>query len=256
MAEARKRRAPGEGRSAAAGTSVTKAGTKAATKAMNGPATDARRATADEVVQAWVDALKGGSPLAPREPAAVRLAQWLDWTDAIALAGVMEAHGGSPGPGPGAGAAAITAQAADRFAQGRDRLWALVVSGVRDAVADWARVDPRDPAVLRLAVNQAQRQMEAGVGRLRSDLRNRLLQGSAAQRELAGIDAVLERALVERQRHLLGGAGPRLARLGENADPSVVAQRLLHALTAEFELRLQPLQGLLQALQASEPTHS
>ena len=113
-----------------------------------------------------------------------------------------------------------------------------------------------DPAALRTAVRQSQRQLESGVAALRASLRARLAEGSAAQRELAAIDAVLEQALLERQRHLLAGAAARLSRLGENGDPLAVERGLMAALAAELELRLQPLQGLAQALQPTESTHS
>ncbi len=206
-------------------------------------------------------ALSGGAAWTPREPVAHRLAQWLAWTDAIALASVLEARG--PQEPPPAAALSMERRrntatprplsAAQTLAQGRQRIQDGVQQLVKDAVSDWTR-DPsgaRDPAVLRRAVAQAQRQMDTSVAGLRSVLRHRLMGGNAAQRELAAIDTVLEHALADRQRHLLSGAPGRLAHpsgLGENADPAAVEHRLMQALAAELELRLQPLQGLVQAL--------
>lgn len=209
----------------------------------------------------WMKALSGGAAWAPRESVAHRLAQWLDWTDAIALASVLDARGPQEPPPAAAkpsarrhnAAAPRPLPAAQSLAQGRQRICDAVQQLVKDAVSDWARdpSDARDPAVLRRAVAQAQRQMDTSVSGLRSVLRHRLLGGTAAQRELAAIDAVLEHALADRQRHFLSGAPARLAHpslLGENADPAAVERRLMQALAAELELRLQPLQGLVQAL--------
>lgn len=238
----------------------------------------------------WTDALAGGASWASREPAAMRLAEWLDWTDAIALAAVIDGRPEGPGPvvapsaaEPPAGARRPLPAPQDLLAQGRTRLHHTVRSTLREALglagAERVRgpqpgpamgappvaqrraavVTPAgrpDPAALRTAVRQSQRQLESGVAALRASMRARLAEGSAAQRELAAIDAVLEQALLERQRHLLAGAAARLSRLGENGDPLAVERGLMAALAAELELRLQPLQGLAQALQPTESTHT
>lgn len=214
----------------------------------------------NKAFEAWMEALRGGGARAPREPVARRLAQWLDWTDAIALASALDARGQAVNRPPAvvgrvaAGTSAPRPEASRTLAQGRARMEVQMAQLLQQALADWAR-DPapaRDAAVLRRAVAQAQRQMEAAVARLRASLRSRLQAGSAAQRELAALDALLEQALSDRQAHLLSSAPGRLTQalgLGENADPDAVQRRLMQALTAELELRLQPLQGLAQALQ-------
>ncbi len=222
----------------------------------------------DRALDEWLRALGGGSAWRAREPVAHRFAKWLDWTDAIALAAVLEARGATP---PQAAApetrvprnAALQRQpSADCALEPiRSRTVAGLQTLVNDALTDWAR-DPagsRDDGVLRRAVAQAQRQMEASVARSRSALRAQLQAGTAEQRELAALDAALEQALAARQRHLLAGAPGRLAHpahLGDNAELAAMGRRLMQALTAELELRLQPLQGLAQALQPTANPNS
>lgn len=234
------------------------------------------RLTPEDALRQWVQAASGGAIAARREPASVRLAGWLDWTDAIELAAVLDGRGAdsaamnaiaTPAQPPKGSPAPISPHAL--LEQGRARLLAGVQATVRDAVDDWkadqARRDAArdaggptgsaDLSILRRAVAQAQRQLEAGVSRHRATLRAQLAAGTAAQRELASLDAVLEQALLERQRHLLAGAAARVARLGENGEVAGVERGLMAALAAELELRLQPLQGLAQALQPIESTH-
>lgn len=245
-----------------------------------------RKPSTNDAVQAWTDALAGGAPWAEREPAATRLAQWLDWTDSIALAAAVDRpQAGVVGPAQPGARHGESKPKARLVEQGRARLLAALKTTVQEAVAEWALGGPkgRDPADLRRGVSRAQRQMEEGVARLRAALRERLSNSGAEGQELAAIDAVLEQALAERQRHLLSGAAGRLARLGENArfgsespeaavDPgtagtatrpakaaadrlatSRLVEDLMAPLSAELELRLQPLRGLEQALHPTEP---
>lgn len=231
-------------------------GIKRKPKAEQMPAAKLRQ-TPEQAAEAWIEALRGGSPLAPREPAALRLAEWIDWTDAIALASALD--GRIEGAGRAIGNAGDPSVSAEQLlAQGRARVLGLMRSGLLEALQEAKQTeDPAQAATtLRQAIAQAQRQMDAAVAGLRAKLRARLQGGKPAQQELAALDAVLERALAERQRHLLAAAAGRLARLGENADPSTLEPRLMAALTAELELRLQPLQGLVQALHDTESTHA
>ena len=219
----------------------------------------------------WLESLAGGPMWADREPASTRLAQWLDWTDAIALAAVLDRRGEpvqAERQGPGvpaasgaslaAGASVSPAEVGDMVQAARRQLQASLERTVAEAVTEWWSAAPasRDAADLRRGVTRAQRQMEDGVARWRSRLRGALASGHPGMRELAAIDAVLEQSLAGRQRHLLSGAGPRLVRVGENAIPAAVQRRLMAGLTAELELRLQPLQGLAQAMQPTESSPS
>lgn len=246
------------------------------------------RTTAEQAVRDWTDALSGATTTAAKGSAALRLADALDWTDAIALAGVLDAPPAAPGrearsTGTAASQKRPLPEAAEVLSQGRTRLLRVVRSTLQEALGGAiaeptkgprpgallgpapvapgqgaSNAPPRDldPATLRTAVRQAQRQLESGVAALRAALRARLASGTPAQRELAAIDAVLEKALLERQRHLLSGAAARLSQLGENGDPFAVERGLMAALSAELELRLQPLQGLAQALQPIDSTLS
>lgn len=206
-------------------------------------------------VQAWVDALAGGDPWADREPAATRLANWLDWTDSIALAGALgrqaAASAACAAPSESTGAGIVDA--------GRQRLLAVLRATVKGGVSEWAVGGPqgRDPADLRRMVTRAQRQMDDGVARLRAAVRDRVAAMGEAGHELAALDAVLEQALAERQRHLLAGAAGRLARLGHNAaGHGALMAALMAPLAAELELRLQPVQGLAQALHPTQDPNS
>jgi hypothetical protein len=247
---------------------------------------EVRKPATNDAVQAWTDALAGGAPWAEREPAATRLAQWLDWTDSIALAAAVDrAQTGAATRSQSGLPRAEAVSGARLVEQGQARLRAALKATVQEAVAEWSLGGPkgRDPADLRRGVARAQRQMDDGVARLRAALREQLSSTGPEGRELAAIDAVLEQALAERQRHLLSGAAGRLARLGENArfgskspeaagEPgatgtaprsakatgqrlvtSRLVEELMAPLTAELELRLQPLRGLEQALHPTEP---
>lgn len=126
-----------------------------------------------------------------------------------------------------------------------------------------------------------QQAMESRIGPLRAQARAAVARGSAALNQLAVLDAVLDRALGARQQALLATLPSLLekhfARLRRS--PSAVAgsnpgsasdgpspsgewlngfrrdmQRMLHA---ELELRLQPVQGLLEALRTTpQRTHA
>lgn len=233
--------------------------------------THTRAESGSDPLDHWLESLAGGPMWVDREPASTRLARWLDWTDAIALAAVLDGRGepvqperqgpGTPaasGASPAPGASVSPAAVCEMLHSARRQLQSSLERTVAEAVSEWWAAAPasRDTADLRRGVTRAQRQMEDGVARWRSRLRSQLALVGPGLRELAAIDAVLERSLAERQRHLLSGAGPRLARVGENATPAAVQRRLMTGLTAELELRLQPLQGLAQAMQPTESTPS
>lgn len=203
-----------------------------------------------------------------------RLSLWLAWTDAIALSAVIEGQ-----PVVTAGGASDAAAAARDCARLRADLTGAIV---HDAVFSppKAAAGPRharaaapveaDPAygTYRQRYLALQQTMETGIGNLRSRLRGMLAARTPGLGRLALMDAVMERSLGARERSLLA-AVPRLMerhfeqlrQAGEaDADPAAAPlatppwlhtfrTHMQHVLLAELDVRLQPVEGLLAALQ-------
>jgi hypothetical protein len=169
---------------------------------------------------------------ADRATLAERLGGWLGWTDAIALAAVLDA----PVPAPAGRAPAF--DAAGAVAQAR--------AALARAIDTMGPLDEDDPEGQRRH-RQQQQAMEARLGPLRARLRAALAARSADGARLAALDAVLEQALAARWREALAAGPGWLARhrrvRGGAAGPAL--QRLLRA---ELDLRLEPLHGLAEAL--------
>ncbi|WP_454873338.1 DUF3348 domain-containing protein [Paraburkholderia xenovorans] len=227
-----------------------------------------------------------------RQSLSDRLSQWLGWTDAIALSSALN---GNP-PAVAAGARAFgSAEEAD-YVRARSSL-AKAITG--DSVFAAARRHgsvhassqsvPTEPAadyaVFRQRYLAIQQSMETGIGNLRGRLRAMLAARTPNMARLAVVDAVMERALSERERSLLAGVPALLAghferlRAAEQAalaaaeaagDADADADATSDAaaptpgawlnlfrkdmqsvLLAELEIRLQPVEGLLAALRAS-----
>ncbi|MBI2306268.1 MAG: DUF3348 domain-containing protein [Rhodocyclales bacterium] len=216
---------------------------------------------------------------------AERLGQWLDLNDAIALSGTLHAGaGGSPAArsralGPveeqfaRVRASLIDSIATDGvFKPGRARIKLPVpAAGATLATADFA------PYRRYYAAHQ--RDMEASIGPLRANLRAALVEHSPALRQLADLDAVIDKALGERERNLLATVPQRLeqryrqlrqayaealAEAPQADDPerwlqpggwlAAFCRDLQAVLLAELELRLQPAAGLLAAIAGSAPS--
>jgi hypothetical protein len=107
--------------------------------------------------------------------------------------------------------------------------------------------------------------METSVGNLRSRLRGMVAARNGEMTRLAVVDAIMDRALLPKERTLLG-AIPKLLqghferlRLAEEAqEPAtpgawldVFRKDMRSVLLAELDVRLQPVEGLLAALRAS-----
>jgi Protein of unknown function (DUF3348) len=134
---------------------------------------------------------------------------------------------------------------------------------------------PADYAVFRQRYVAIQQSMETGIATLRGRLRGMLAAKAPAMARLAMIDAVMERALSERERNLLASVPGLLAghfeRLREAEQQSLAAAQTAEAsedaapitpgawldvfrkdmqsvLLAELEVRFQPVEGLLAAL--------
>jgi hypothetical protein len=207
-------------------------------------------------------ALWGQSPAAPR-PLAERVGDMLNWTDAVLLSQALVAA-----PAAASASPAALAAARDWAAAALERLGAELAAGfadpllARDAATPLAQPDlPLNDllAPYRLHHAQQQRGIAVRVAGLRERLRARLVQtGSPRLTQLAQLDAVFDRALVERQQQALAALPGLLFGHRAAAHQTQHATRwparlwvdLQQLLAAELAFRLQPVLGLIEALQA------
>ena len=213
----------------------------------------------------------------PRQSFADRLGQWLDFADAIALFSALNGSTDAAG-GP---ATAEHPALRDEFARVRG---ALLDSINTDGVLTPGKARIRLPAPAWHASTPGaadylpyhryylahQRDMGAAIAPLRASVRAGLAQRAPALRQLAALDGVLDQALAPRERSLLATVPQLLGRHFEQLhqahrsalptpdDPArwlqpgawlhTFCQDMRLVLRAELELRLQPVAGLLEAL--------
>lgn len=213
-----------------------------------------------------------------RQSFADRLGQWLDFADAIALCSALDSPADTRAP-----AAAEPLAPGDEFARVRG---ALLDSINTDGLLTPGKARIRLPAPAWHADTEGaadylpyhryylahQRDMAAAITPLRASVRTELARQSAALRQLATLDGVLDQALAPRERSLLATVPQLLGRRFEQlhqthrgtlpadgADdpagwlqPGTWLTRFCHdmkaVLQAELDLRLQPVAGLLEAL--------
>ncbi|OYU97923.1 MAG: hypothetical protein CFE45_18480, partial [Burkholderiales bacterium PBB5] len=103
-----------------------------------------------------------------------------------------------------------------------------------------------------------QRKMEARISALRMEVRAALAARSAALAQLAALDAVMEQALATRAQQLLSTL-PALLEQQFNRLPddqrAGFHQQVQNVLLAELDMRLQPIEGLLEALGPAPTRH-
>ena len=213
----------------------------------------------------------------PRQSFADRLGQWLDFADAIALFSALNGSTDAAG-GP---ATAEHPALRDEFARVRG---ALLDSINPDGVLTPGKARIRLPAPAWHASTPGaadylpyhryylahQRDMGAAIAPLRASVRAGLAQRAPALRQLAALDGVLDQALAPRERSLLATVPQLLGRHFEQLhqahrsalptpdDPArwlqpgawlhTFCQDMRVVLRAELELRLQPVAGLMDAL--------
>ena len=232
-----------------------------------------------------------------RQSLSDRLSQWLGWTDAIALSSALS---GNPPAVSAGGRVFGSAEEAD-YVRARSSLAKAItgdsmLAGARRHGHGQASVHPparivaaepaADYAVFRQRYLALQQSMETSIGNLRGRLRAMLAARTPAMARLAVVDAVMERALSERERNLLAAVPGLLAghfeRLraaeqaaldaaesaadsaGESAGDTPggatvtpgawlnqFRKDMQSVLLAELDIRLQPVEGLLAALRAS-----
>lgn len=201
-----------------------------------------------------------------------RLAQWLDFKDAISLYSVL--HGGLSD-----GASRSPATASVRSLQEE-------LHRVRDSLVDAIRTDIQldahkvtdltglssDVEAEFLPYHRSylahQRSMQSALSSLRAQVRSALAEHSAPGRRLAALDSVLEQSLAARERSLLAispmllrkrfehlllkGGALSAADSMQGASPEdwrpQFCREVQAVLLAELDLRLQPVFGLMDAL--------
>ena len=212
---------------------------------------------------------------APASPDAFaqRLSQWLAWTDAFSLSAALSDAPARPDVAALVGRAAASADERE-FA----RVRAALVKTIADAPAGGA--EPRrlgrplagaaaptevpDFATYRQRYTKCQLAMETQIVPLRRRLRSTLADRSSALAKLAELDTVMEQVVGAQERTLLATVAGRLEsrfdRLrGAQGDAALAVptppgpwldrfrQEMRSLLLAELDLRLQPVEGLLEA---------
>lgn len=181
-----------------------------------------------------------------------RLGQWLDFKDAMSLFSALNAD------------AAVVPQASAAASQGEitalrsalQRLRATLagaISGTLSALPASADFAPYQRGHLA-----HQRDMTAKIGPLRARVRKVMSNHSTAMKRLAVLDAVFEQTLAARERDLLATLPDKLMRrfealrneapAGDETWQTAFRQEMEHILLAELDLRLQPVTGLIAAL--------
>ena len=189
----------------------------------------------------------------PAMDIAERLSLWLNAFDAIGLQRAQQAirQIGAPMPAADASPASAEALSADLLR-------------VRSALSNAIAQDPRALAITPEGSKpwqqrhlELQRQMEQMIQPLREHVRQALSRVSPRLRQLAALDAVMAQVLAAREQALM----PTVASLLERrfaqlrTDAADAGDWLEHfagewrqALVAELDLRLEPVQGLIEAL--------
>jgi hypothetical protein len=221
---------------------------------------------------------------------AEQLGAWMGWTDAIALSSVLNApQAANTTAVPDAGQAAWRTQA-QALARVRSELAAAVAADpvlapslaapkplrpavggrppapARASVPALTLAEAADVALYRRSYLAHQRSMALRAEPLRAQVRATLARLSPAQAQLATLDATLEKALAPRERqcwatvptlleHFFSRQRQAAAPLDEasTALPDWLLQfrQLVQAvLLAEWEVRLLPTEGLIEALRA------
>ncbi|MBC7481511.1 MAG: DUF3348 domain-containing protein [Rhizobacter sp.] len=181
-----------------------------------------------------------------KQTLAERLSPWLAWTDAIALSAVLEGGSAlmlSDTPSDG------TASVIDEWARVRAELTRAITADPVFATDHAGSAASFAPYRHRYVTHQ--RAMEARIGRLRAKVRAALAGHSPKLRRLAALDAVLEHALSARERQLLSTVPKWLEKHFErlrHGQQELDGKDMQGVLLAELETRLQPVEGMIDAL--------
>lgn len=176
---------------------------------------------------------------------AERLGLWLGPFDAIGLHAAHQAIRGMQAPDARASARSRLSPAEDLR-----RLREVLATAVGRAMPQ----DPSDAGAWHALHLDLQRRMEMAIPPLRSHVRDVLAHASLRLRQLAALDAALERVLARREQALLPGLPAllkrrfeQLQRAGADAWLETFGREWRQALHEELELRLAPVAGLAAA---------
>jgi hypothetical protein len=208
-----------------------------------------------------------GAGLGDGPPLAATLARWIDWPRAVILAGALD--------GPVAAAAEHRFDTADDAdcAQARTQLREAILADTTLSLPAAATPDADAGfASLRARHVAHQRAILAVTGRLRGRLRDRLAARPDGAR-LAEVDAAMEQALGAREHALLSTVPNLLGRHFERLQAQAAAAsqdttmpppagpwldrfrlEMRGLLLAELDVRFSPVEALLAALRATDPT--
>jgi hypothetical protein len=199
---------------------------------------------------------------------AERLGLWVNAFDAIGLQSAHQSIRTLRTAAPASAAARPIASGS--MAEDVQRVRATLANAARAAASAAASADG-GVAAYRQRHLELQRQMEQMIGPLRDHVRQALAQASGRLRQLAALDAVFEQVLSRREQALLPGVAALLERrfeqlragheerlaAGAAEDDAaaasddwreVFAREWRQALLAELDLRLEPVLGLVEAL--------
>jgi hypothetical protein len=191
------------------------------------------------------------------------LSQWTGWTDAIALSAALD----KPVP------QTTSPLEGDKSVQAE---WLRLQESLAQAIVRETQAAGRSPleaglgyAPFRQCFVARQQAMDVAVGALRDRVRAVLAGASADLARLAAVDAAMAQALAPQERRLLAAlpaqlekyyqqlraaqAADDLDRPGAEAWVEAFRRDLQAILLAELEHRLQPVEGMLQALTPSTP---
>jgi len=213
-----------------------------------------------------------------------RLGGWLDWTDAIALSAALNSAGTARPSVLKSGAQTPAMAAIEELAQLRADLGHAIATDNAFAADKPGLTAPTltpgapvgcetDFSSCRRACLAHQRAMEARIGGLRVRVRAALASLSPELGRLAALDAVLDAALSARERQLLAkvpallevhaerqgraqrdaqSATPEPDGQAAGAQPAAwlarVGQDMQAVLLAELDIRLQPVEGMVEAM--------
>lgn len=206
-----------------------------------------------------------------------RLSAWLRWTDAMSLFTALQDEGVPDTPSvvvPAGASSSIEEDACQRVRAGlaqaltEDRPWMpekpnpRIRAHLRTAAPPKPLMETRTEfAPYRRHYQGRQIAMENAIEPLRARLRTQLADRSPRMAKLSTVDAVMERVMGEHERRLLSALPAllekRFARLRAAAEADENAgtawldafhQELEAVLAAELDLRWQPIDGLLAAL--------
>ena len=197
---------------------------------------------------------------------AEELGLWLDWTDAIALSAALGTGAALQAPGIQLGTPSPATTVIAEF----KRVRADLAQAIRADVGFETEAPDQSAADFspyRRSYRAHQQAMETRIGVLRAQVRAVLSGLSAELKRIAALDAVLDKALAAKERHLLstvpsllekhfkrlgagGGATPE-ACLGPSQSPvwlAVFFGDMQAALLAELDFRLHAVDGMVDAM--------